>query len=303
MDLHRVEIFARVVEERGITAAAKSLRLPKSSVSRAVTLLEGEIGARLLRRSTRGIALTEAGNAFYAKAAQGLAALGEAREEVAALQAEICGRVRVTAPPDIGAWMLAPLVAQFTAEHPNVVVESELTNRVVDLAEERFDLAIRARDVDDESLVARRLPPLAFALYASRGYLDAHGTPRKPAELARHRCVLFRGTGGRAQWTLVGTKRSETVEVRGAVTADDFVYARESVAAGAGIGLLPEFVASAAGRTRLERVLPTYGSPGAPVFLVYPAGRYLPRRVAALRDALLAGFGGCAEHAASARDA
>lgn len=302
MDLHRVEIFARVVEERGITAAAKSLRLPKSSVSRAVTLLEGEIGARLLQRSTRGIALTEAGTAFYAKAAQGLAALGEAREEVASLQAEVCGRVRITAPADIGAWMLAPLVAAFVEKHPRVIVESELTNRVVDFAEERFDLAIRARDVDDDSLVARRLPPLSFALYASRSYLDAHGTPRKPAELARHRCVLFRGAGGRAEWTLVGPKRTETVEVRGAMTTDDFVFARESVAAGAGIGLLPEFVASCAGRTRLERVLPAYGSPGAPVFLVYPAGRYLPRRVAAFRDALLMGFGAStAEPAARAR--
>ncbi|MFO0551754.1 MAG: LysR substrate-binding domain-containing protein [Polyangiaceae bacterium] len=291
MDLRHVEVLAAVVEHGSISAAARALGLPKSSISRAVSLLEASVGSRLLQRLTRGISLTETGSAFFEKAARGLEALAEAREEVASRTAEMAGRVRVTAPPDVGAWLLAPVIAAFAAEHPKVQVECELQSRVLGLAEGGFDLALRARGVADESLVARKLRPIRFGLYASRAYLDAHGAPRRPSDLARHRCVLFRGASGRASWALHGPKGAQTVAVSGVISGDEFVYLREAVAAGAGIGLLPEFVAHCAGHKPIERVLPRFDSPIQPLFLVYPSGRYLPRRVAALRDTLLRELG------------
>jgi DNA-binding transcriptional LysR family regulator len=287
MDLHRVSIFVRVVQEGGFTSAAKALSLPKSSVSRAVALLEQEIGARLLRRSTRSIALTEAGTAFFERATQGLAALEEAREAVVSLETEMRGRIRITAPPDAGSWMLSPLIAVFVERHPLVLVEAVLTSRVVELAEEGFDLALRAGPLHDESLVARALPRLDFGIYASAEYLAQHGTPRTVDQLASHRCVLFRAPRGHATWALTGPRGTDTVEVRGPIATDDFTFALESVARGAGIGLLPRFLAERCGGPRVERVLPRYTAPGAGVNIVYPAGRYVPRRVAALRDFLV----------------
>ncbi|AKF08926.1 LysR family transcriptional regulator [Sandaracinus amylolyticus] len=285
MDLHRAAIFVKVVDERGFTAAARALDLPKSSVSRAVALLEQELGARLLRRSTRSVALTEAGAAFYERASRGLAALSEAREAVVDLEATLRGPIRVTTAVDAGVWLLAPVVGAFVAQHPDVLVDVVLTGRVVDLGEEGIDLALRAGPIRDDTLVARRLPRVDFALVASRAYLDANGTPKRVAELAQHRCVLFRGVRGRATWTLTGPRGEESVEVRGVVNADDFSFAHQAVAAGAGIGLLPAFDGITG--ADVVRVLPRYGAPGAPFHLVYPSARYVPRRVAVFRDFLL----------------
>lgn len=288
MNLQRVAIFVRVVEDGGFTAAAKTLGLPKSSVSRAVSLLEQELSARLLRRSTRKITLTEAGSTFYERASRGLAAVEEAREAVVDLEAQIRGTIRITASVDAGVWILAPIIAAFAERHPAVLVDVALTARVVDLVEERFDLGLRAGPMRDETLVAKRLPSLDFAVYASAAYIERHGAPSVVRELAQHRCVLFRAPAGRATWTLSGPRGSESVDVKGAVIADDFSFALQSVACGAGLGLLPMFVAERGGTGRVTRVLPNHGAAGAEVHLVHPAGRYLPRRVAALRDFVMA---------------
>lgn len=282
MDLHRVAIFVKVVDEGGFTAAARAIGLPKSSVSRAVSLLEAELGARLLRRSTRSISLTDAGAAFYERATRGLSILDEAREAVVELESDIRGPVRITAPVDAGIWMLAPIVASFIERHPAVQLDVVLTGRVIDLVEEGFDLALRAGPIRDERLVAKKLPTLGFALYASRAYLERHGAPSRVTDLAKHRCVLFRAPRGKMSWSLSGPSGEQTVEVSGPASADDYSFAVQLVAAGAGIGLLPMPVAERAGG--VERVLPRYGAPGGLLHLVHASGRYLPRRVAALRD-------------------
>jgi DNA-binding transcriptional LysR family regulator len=288
VDLQRVAVFAKVVEEGGFTAAARALGLPKSSVSRAVALLEEEIGARLLRRSTRSVALTEAGAAFYERASRGLAAIAEAREAVVDLEAEIRGPIRITAAVDSGAWILAPIVAAFVEQHPAVRIDVVLTSRLVDVVEEGFDLALRAGEVVDQRLIAKKLPRLDFGIYGSEAYLAAHGTPACVADLAAHRCVLFRATRGRATWSLSGPRGKESVEVEGAISVDDFSFALRAVASGAGLALVPSFLAERAAGDTVRRVLREHVAPGAPLHLVYASGRYLPRRVAALRDFVLA---------------
>lgn len=283
LDLNRVAVFLRVVDEGGFTAAARTLSLPKSSVSRSVSLLEEEIKTRLLHRTSRKVTPTDAGHAFYERASRGMSLFSEAREAAVDLGTELRGPIRITTAVDLAMWKLAPMVQSFVAEHPAVTVDVTLTTRVVSLLEEGFDFALRAGTLRDESLIARKLPATEFALYASPGYLAQCGRPRRVRDLAHHRCVLFRAPSGRAVWSLHSSKGSESVEVRGQINADDFSFCTQVLVAGAGIGLLPSFVAESAGM-RLERVLARYAAPGAPLHLVYPAERYMPQRSIAFRD-------------------
>jgi DNA-binding transcriptional LysR family regulator len=289
MDLNRAAIFVRVVTDGGFSAAARTLGLPKSSVSRAVAFLEEELGARLLQRSTRRVHLTEAGHAFFERASRGLAGVEEAVAAVADLQGSLRGPIRITAPGDAGLWMLAPLVARFVALHPGVHIEMLLTNRVVDLVAEGVDFALRAAPMRDSSLVARRLTPVEVSLYAAPAYLAARGTPTTVAELARHACVLFRPERGRRTWSLIGPAGEESVEVTGPVGVDDFTVVQRMVVAGAGIGLLPSFICTAAmSDGTLVRVLPGHQAQPTTLHLAYPSARYLPQRAAVFRDFVLA---------------
>ena len=283
MDLNRVATFVRVVEDGGFTAAARSLGLPKSSVSRSVALLERELGVRLLMRSTRSVKLTEAGSAFYARAMQGVAAIAEAAEVVADLDAALSGRIRVTAPVDAGSWLLAPVAAAFNEAHPHVRLDVVLTSRVVDLVDEGFDLALRAGGVRDGSLVARKLPTVDLGLYAAPRYIDAHGAPEHPGDLATHRFVTFRDPRPVLRLVRASSDEEETTEVAGTLVVDDFSFIFHAVVSGAGIALLPSFMpASRPGAT--VRVLADWCVPGSGLHLVYPSARYVPRRVAAFRD-------------------
>lgn len=292
MDLNRAATFVKVVEEGGFTAAARALALPKSSVSRSVALFEEELGVLLLRRSTRRVELTEAGRLFYDRASHALAGLEDAQAAVTDLQGSLRGTVRVTAPSDAGVWILGPLVAKFVEQHAGVHVDVLLTSRVVDLVAEGVDFALRASKITDASLVARRLAPRDAGLFAAPHYLAKHGAPARPTELSTHECVIFRADHGRAQWLLSGPQGDEVVEVRGRVTADDFVFVHQAAVCGLGIGLMPKFLAAkSVERGELVPVLPSYlGARGA-WHLVYPSARYLPRRAVAFRDLILAELG------------
>jgi DNA-binding transcriptional LysR family regulator len=292
MDLNRAAVFVRVVDEGGFTAAGRALRLPKSSVSRSVALLEEELGARLLQRSTRKLRLTEAGSAFYERASRGLAGVQEAAAAVADLQGLLRGPIKITAPSDAGVWLLAPLVARFVADHPGVHIELILTARMVDLVAEGFDFALRAGVLADSRLVARRLRASPLGLYAAPDYLQRRGTPLKVIDLTNHDCVMFRPDRGRSRWKLTGPEGEQTLDVRGPVGADDFTFLQRMVAAGAGIGLLPGFLCQAGvGRGELVRVLPDYAWAAGDFHLVYPSARYLPQRAATFRDFLLEELG------------
>jgi DNA-binding transcriptional LysR family regulator len=293
MDLNRVAIFVRVVRDGGFTAAARSLGLPKSSVSRAVTLLEADLGVRLLQRSTRTSRPTAAGVDFYERAARGLTELEEAAASAADLQGAVRGHVRITAPTDLGVWLLAPVLSRFAQRHPAVHVDVVLTGRVVDMVEEGFDLAVRAGALRDTNLIARRLDGGELALYATPAHLARFPAPQHPRDLTAHPCVLFRGAQGRATWRFQCPGGTDPVEVvvTGPLAVDDFSFARAAVLDGVGVGLLPDFVAHDAARSgALVRVLPEWRFSASPLHLVYPSARHLPQRVALLRDALVAGL-------------
>jgi DNA-binding transcriptional LysR family regulator len=296
MDLNRALTFARVVEDGGFTAAARTLRVPKSSVSRSVALLEQELGVLLLQRSTRKVELTEAGRLFYDRASRAFAGLEDAEAAVSDLQGSLRGTIRVTAPSDAGVWILAPLVARFVARHPAVHLDVLLTTRVMDLVGEGIDFAFRAAKLTDGSYIARRLATVELRLYAAPSYFARRSPPTTSEELATHECVLFRGDHGRTRWTLRGAKGEESVEVRGPVNVDNFEFVHQATVLGIGIGLMPAFLAAGSlERGELTRVLPEYCGPLATWHLVYPSSRYLPRRAIAFRDFIVEELGDASE--------
>lgn len=292
MDLNLVTAFVRVVEQQSFTSAAKALGLPKSSVSRRVTELEEELGVQLLHRTTRKLALTEAGRSYFEQAERALTELQAAAESATGMDTEARGIVRLTAPVDIGVMGLADIVAEFVREYPEIHVELSLSSKVVDLVTEGFDLAVRAGSSRDASLVARRLGNSALGLYASPEYLKQHGRPQTVSDLANHDCVLFRGKYGKALWRLDGPGGEvSTVEVKGPISVDEMLFVRQVVGTGMGIGLLPTIVIATCKRVGsldpVERILPQFSMGGAEVAVVTPSGPKRPRRVTLLRDFLV----------------
>jgi DNA-binding transcriptional LysR family regulator len=288
MDLNRAELFVRVVETGSFTAAARQLELPKSSVSRGVAALEKELGVRLLQRTTRKLGLTDAGRMYFETAAQAINGLREAESTLSRLQEEPRGPLRITASLDVGVMLLAPVVARFVSMYPAVRVDTMLTPRNVDFVQEGIDLALRAGRLADNTLIARPVGLLRAGLFAAPQYIKRHGRPKSVAELRDHRCLTFRAGGGATRWELVGPAGIERVEVTGTINADGFEFLHEMVVRGLGIGLLPLYLCpKLKGRSGLARILPGYATTGAPLHVVYPSARFLPKRVTLLRDMLL----------------
>src|SRR5258706_9382955 len=203
IDLNRIGLFVRVADGGSFTAAARLSGLPKSSVSRAVAALERELAVRLIQRTTRRLQLTEAGRAYYESVSRALAGIEEAAAAMSELQDTPRGQLRITAPPDLGQWLLAPTIARFAMRYPDVQVDVSLTQRLVDLVHEGLDLALRVGKLRDSRLVARPLGHIRAGIFAAPRYLKRRGRPRSVGELAEHGCVLFRGVSGRAVWELV----------------------------------------------------------------------------------------------------
>lgn len=289
-ELEEIVAFLRVAETGSFTAAGERLGLPKSTVSRRVARLEAKLGVQLVHRTTRSLALTEAGNLFHEQASRALAALEEAAHVARAGRESPRGHLRLTAPYDVGAGSLAPLVAAFTRQHPEVTVEVILTDSTLDLVAEGIDLALRGAAVlPDSSLVGRKLASLEFWLVASPAYLKQRGTPRSPAELRNHDLALLRANHGRGKLQLhLADGSSEELVVRAAVSANGFGFLRAAALADGHLAMLPDIYAAPELRAgRLVRVLPAYTVGTGNMFLVHPAAKVLPAKARAFRDFLL----------------
>lgn len=289
MDLEGVEVFVKVVEAGSFTEAGKQLGLPKSTVSRRISRLEDTLGVRLLQRTTRKLALTDAGTAYFERVAPALHSVRAADVEVGEMQSTPRGNVRVTAPFDFGTSFLADIATQFVDSHPEIRVDVSLTDQMIDLIAEGYDLAFRGGKLEDSSLVARPVGRGKSWLVASPSYLAERGAPETPEELENHECVLFRSADGQSRWALEGPEgATSTVAVSGRVNADEYGFVKSVVLTGRGIGCIPWLLCSrdlAGGR--LVRVLPGWGAPGGQMHLVYPSARYLPQRVVLFRDFVL----------------
>jgi DNA-binding transcriptional LysR family regulator len=296
MDLNRAATFVRVVEAGNFTRAAEGLGLPTSSVSRSVQKLEDDLGITLLERTTRRVALTEAGRAFFERAREALAGLEEANSLALDAAQEAHGVVRIAVPLELGATTGA-LFSSFLVEHARIRIELTFTNRGAELVGDLVDIAVVVGRLPDSSLVTRRLGEATNRLYASPAYIARHGQPRAFADLAKHDAIVARAIGGEARWELLGPKGAEHIDVHGRIIGDHFQFITDATIAGLGIALLPVWIGDrAVTEGKLVAVLPKY-STQVPLHVLTHGSRHLPRRVALVRDYLVHVMGGhCSSH-------
>lgn len=287
LDLNAVMVLVRVVEAGSFRGGAARLGMPPSTVSRKVSELEASLGTQLVQRTTRRLALTDAGASFVEQAESAIATLEAAQRAVVELQRAPRGRLRVTATPEMGRSYLAPLVVAFLEAYPAVQVSMHLTDRHVDLLGERFDVALRAGPLPDSSLVAHRVTAGGVSLVASPGYLAARGTPREPADLEGHECLVFASAGGqpRRTWVLGHGKERREVAVSGRLVADDWQVLLQAAVRGLGIARVPDVLVRAElERGELVTVLEGFAPGETPLNLVHLGGRYVTPRTRAFID-------------------
>lgn len=290
--LHALMAFTAVVESGSFARAAERLDLSVSAVSRQVAELEAQLGARLLNRTTRRLSLTESGRVFYERTAQVLADLAEAEEAAHAGSAVPRGTLRITSSVTFGARHLAPVVASFMAKHPDVRVDIELSDRVVDLVDEGFDAAVRIGAVGSQQLVGRKVGDTRMLCCASPGYLAAHGTPQQPEDLASHRCLTYEYLSSRNTWRFRGADGVErAVRIAGPLHANNGRFLTAMAAEGVGIAYEPDFIVGpdlASGR--LVRLLGAWEMAPSPIHVVYASRRHVTAKVRAFTDHIAQAF-------------
>lgn len=268
-----MQAFHAVVEAGGFAAAAVKLGVSRALVSKRVAGLEQELETRLLARTTRRVALTEAGAAFHRRCADLLVGFEQARAELGELREEPTGTLKVNAPMSFGTRYLAPLVGSFLSACPGVGLQLVLNDRFVDLLEEGFDVAIRIGALRDSSLIARKLAPTRNVLCAAPDYLARHGTPRQPSDLTSHRCLHYGYLSSGTRWRFVGPRGPAHVTVRPVVTANNGDVLARAAVDGQGIVLGPDFIVAddlAAGR--LVPLLRAFQPSENAIHAVWPAG-------------------------------
>jgi len=286
-------VFVRIAETGSLSAAARALGMSKSAVSKKLAGLEERLGAQLINRTTRRLSLTEVGAAFLDRAQRILAELEEAEQAVTQLSSEPRGVLRINVPMSFGILHVAPALAGFRAAYPEVEVGMDLNDRVVDLVEEGYDLALRIADLPDSSLVARKLAPVRRVVAASPDYWARRGKPQRPEELARHDCLIYTYLPSSHEWQFRGADgRAVRVRVAGPLEANNGDALRAAAQAGLGVTLIPTFIVGEAVRAgQLETALEAFEDDPLAVYAVYPHRRHLSAKVRAFVDFLAERFG------------
>ena len=288
-----IPVFVAVVENGGFSAAARTLGISKSAVSKRINQLEAHLGVRLLHRTTRKLSLTEAGERYFEHASRALAAAGQAEDAVTELQGEPQGNLKISSPMSFGRLHVAPLIPKLLQRYPKLQIDLVMDDRKVDLVAGGFDVAIRAGNLPASTLIARKLAPVRQVLCASPDYIDRYDRPGTPAELSGHNCVLYSYSSDADEWTLIGESGPETVTVSGSYQVNNSEALLEALREGIGIGRLPTFVAGPDLKTgRLVKLFESYRLPDFTLYAVFPERQYLPAKVRAFLDFAIEYFGG-----------
>lgn len=285
-DLAHLDAFVRVAETLSFTQAGRLLELDGSVVARRIASLEKRLGVRLLERTTRRMTLTEAGDAYLRRMLPAIEELVVAEAETREHGHRPTGLLRVAAPATFGRRWIGPLLPIFIAAQPDIALDVRFADRYVDLVAERFDCAIRLGALAESGLVARRVRGYVRGLYASPRYLERHGIPRRPDDLAAHAGLSFAGFERPSRWTLVRGRRSATVELPMRMVSDDSSVLVDAAVAHAGVVVATDWLVHRELIERsLVRVLPewTVGVPGA-VHLVMPSTRFVPGKTRVFAD-------------------
>lgn len=280
--------FTQVVNSGGFAAAAREMGLSRSQVNKLVIALENELGVQLLHRSTRVVTPTETGLAFHERCVEILASLEEAERSITQMQEQPRGRLKVNAPMTFGTMHLAPALADFLVQYPDLQVQLTLNDRFIDPIEEGFDVTVRiAQPAESASLIVHPLTTAPRVVCAAPSYLERYGTPVHPDDLRQHSCLHYGQLAVDAEWTLIELDSEHTIAVNGVWCSNNGEVLKDAAVRGLGITLLPTFiVGQELQRGTLQIVLPGYHPPELSISVIYPVSRHLSTKVRLLVDFL-----------------
>lgn len=288
-DFDQIAAFLATVEHAGFTAAGAALNSDGSLISRRVTALEKRLGVRLLERTTRRVALTEAGEPYYQRMRKAVQAMGEIDAEAAEAAGSVRGTLRLSLPATFGRMWIAPILPAFLRQHSSLTVEARYEDRYVDLISEGFDVAVRIGDLADSRLIARKLAPASRLLCASPDYLTERGMPLHPSDLGRHDCIGFSRLASHPVWHLDDNGKTVAVRISGPLTTDDATSLIQAAVAGVGIAMVSDWLAGPELKSgRLVPILPAH--PVATlegVHVVQPSAKLVPAKTRAFIDWLV----------------
>ncbi|WP_408097517.1 LysR substrate-binding domain-containing protein [Peredibacter sp. HCB2-198] len=279
IDFNEINIFLKVVQYKSFSKAASNLGLPVSTVSTKVSSLEKRLGTTLLQRSTRKLVLTESGVLYFNQCMEGFEQIHQAEKYVHSTQLEPQGRIRITAPTFLGSTLLPDIITEMCDKYPKIKVELMLSDYEIDIISEGIDIAIRAGELKDSSLIAKKLGDAYFMPFASKKFLKEHGLPNHPKELSAYRCIGFPPLG-KNEWSFFNEKSKVKVPITESLTVDELNLAEALARNHQGIALLPNFVCDKKSyQEDLIRVLPEWKSSHRPVYFVYSAQKYLSPKI------------------------
>ena len=288
-----MRVFAAVVDAGSFVAAADALGMSKAAVSRYVSELEQRLRVRLLHRTTRKLSLTAEGELFLARCREILASIEEAEAEISTRSDTASGQLKVSVPVSFGIRHLAPLWSEFMEAHPRVTLDVQLADRIMDLVDEGFDLAVRIARLPDSSLVSRKLAATRLVLCASPEYLGTRGTPQHPSELAQRDVIGYSLLTMGEQWQFTGPEGPVSVKVRPRFWSNNGDTCVAACVRGAGLQLQPTFlIARELAAGQLVEVLPQFRSIELGIYAVYPTRKFVLPKVRALVEFLAARLGG-----------
>lgn len=284
--LEQVEAFVAVAELGSFAAAAARIGRDPSALSRRVSMLEQRLGVRLLARTTRNVAVTDAGRIFLKRAQVALEELASASAEVMAGAGIVGGTLKVAVPNTFGRIWIAPLLPKFCQRFPDIRLDVRFDDRFADIVSEGFDLAIRVGALRSSSLISRRIAGRRSILCASPDYLKRRGRPRSPEDLARHDCIGFTGHAFWPDWPLQKGSQRKTIKPKGPLVTDNAEANLQAAITGLGVVLSADWLAGAALKSgKLVEILPgwTAGGAGA-IYVVMPPGKLIPAKTRAFAD-------------------
>jgi DNA-binding transcriptional LysR family regulator len=288
-----IRLFIRVVEAGSFSKAAAGMGITQPTATKHVAALEKRLGARLLHRSTRGITPTELGSAYFEKCKTIAREFEEADSLAALMQSRVQGTLRISTSVAFGRRVLTPLVLRFMQQHPALQVDLSFDDRYVNMVEQGIDVAVRMGRLADSQLGARYLGMNPWVLVASPTYLAAHGTPRKPADLARHAALVYSSVQGDERWHFTGADgQAVSVPVKGPLRSNNLSVVLAAARAGQGVAVLPWYVAHESVKTgAVQPLLDRWALPSQEIHAVFPSPKLLPSKVRSLCDFLAPSFG------------
>lgn len=271
MDLELTRYFVKVVQNGSFSRAAEILKIPKSTVSKAISRLEKETGTKLLLRTTRSLTLTAAGRGFFDASLGAIQTLEDAQKSLYGQDSILSGNLKITAPEDLGSLLIAPAIAALSKRHRELNFELHYSDEVIDLIKDGFDLAVRIGHVNESTFKAKKVGAVVLIAVAAPSYLKNYSKIREPQDLSTHCCLSYSDQSYNSRWNLRSGSKSATVKVNSRITSNQMTSLLKTALAGSGVAMLPHWMCVAEiSSGKLIHILPEWSGPSLPVSIVTP---------------------------------